>query len=270
MSAQNSLVILARGGYAARGMLYLIIGIFALLAARDSTKPKDSHKSLEALLSQPFGYFLVGLVVAGLLAFAAWRILQATRDVDHHGKELKGLVIRAGLLAGGVVNGALALFALGLLISGIRRSSDSGGQAKDWLAHVLSWDHSNVMVYLIALVPLGVGIAHIIKGGKASFEKYFEADEDVMQYVRPVSRFGLVARGVVFLEIAVLLAISGSTYKAMDPPGMKEALNALQNLPAGWLILMVMALGLIAFSVYSFSEAFWRKINMDVPGIPRP
>jgi hypothetical protein len=114
-----------------------------------------------------------------------------------------------------------------------------------------------------------VGIAHIIKGWKASFEKYFEADEDVMRYVRPVSRFGLIARGVVFLEIAVLLAISGSTYQAMDPPGMKEALDALQNLPAGWLILMVMALGLIAFSAYSFSEACWRKINMDVPGVAR-
>lgn len=123
-----------------------------------------------------------------------------------------------------------------------------------------------MLVYLIALIPLGVGIAHIVKGWKASLEKYFEADEDVMRYVRPVSRFGLIARGVVFKEIALLLAISGSTYQAMDPPSMKESLDALQNLPAGWLILM--ALGLIAFSVYSFSEAFWRKINMDVPGVP--
>ncbi|OYP97568.1 hypothetical protein B7L09_30070 [Pseudomonas mandelii] len=269
MSAHQSLVVLARGGYAARGVLYLIIGIFALLAAQDSTKPKDSHRSLEAVLSQPFGYVLVGLVVAGLLAFACWRVLQALRDVDHHGNNMKGLVIRAGLLAGGLVNGALAFFALGLLISGIRSSGDSsGGQTKDLLAHLLSWEHSNVLVYLVALVPLGVGIAHIIKGWKSSFEKYYEADEDVMRYVRPVSRFGLIARGVVFIEIALLLMISGSRYKAMDPPGMKEALDALQNLPAGGVILMVMALGLIAFSVYSLSEAAWRKINMDVPGVP--
>ena len=268
MSTQKNLVVVARGGYAARGVLYLIIGIFALLAALDSTRAKDSHRSLEALLSQPFGYVLVGLVVAGLLAFAAWRVLQAIRDVDHHGKDMKGWIIRAGLLAGGVANGALAFFALGLLVSGIRSSGNSGGgQTKDLLAHLLSWEHSNLLVYLIALVPLGVGIAHIIKGWKATFEKYFEADEDVMRYVRPVSRFGLIARGVVFIEIALLLMISGSTYQAMDPPGMKEALDALQNLPAGGLILMVMALGMIAFSVYSFSEAAWRKINMDVPGV---
>ncbi|RLU11254.1 hypothetical protein CS078_07435 [Pseudomonas prosekii] len=268
MSTQHSLIVLARGGYAARGILYLIIGIFALLAAQDSSKPKDSHKSLEALLSQPFGYVLIGIVVAGLLAFAAWRVLQATRDVDHHGNEFKGLVIRAGLLAGGVVNGALAFFALGLLVSGIKSSGGSeGGQTKDLLAHMLSWEHSNLLVYIVALVPLGVGIAHIIKGWKASFEKYFEADEEVMRYVRPVSRFGLIARGVVFIEIALLLIISGSSYKAINPPGMKDALNALQNLPAGGVILMVMALGLIAFSVYSLSEAAWRKINMDVPGV---
>lgn len=267
MSPQHTLVVLARCGYAARGVIYLIIGIFALLAARDSARPKDSHGSLTALLSQPFGYFLVGLVVAGLLAFAAWRVLQALRDVDHHGTQFKGLVIRAGLFAGGLVNGALAFFALGLLIGGIGRGGSGGGQAEDVLAHLLSWPHSNLLVYLVALVPLGVGIAHLVKGYKASFEKYFEADPEVMRYVRPVARVGLIARGVTFIEIAVLLAISGSSYQAMHPPGMKDALDALQNMPAGGLILMLMALGLIAFSVYSFAEGAWRRINMDVPGM---
>ncbi|NAO51519.1 DUF1206 domain-containing protein [Pseudomonas syringae] len=270
MSAQRGLVLLARGGYAARGVVYLIIGLFAVLAAQGSSQPADSHSSLEALLSQPFGGVLVGVVIVGLLAFAAWRVLQATRDVDHHGRELKGLVIRGGLLVGGFTYGALAFFALGLLVSGLKSSggSSDGGQAKDLLAAILSWDHSNLLVYVVALVPLGLGIMHIIKGYKASFEKYFEADEDVMKYVRPVSRFGLIARGVAFIEIAVLLAVSGSSYQAMHPPGMKDALNGLQDLPAGGLVLLIVALGLIAFSVYSFAQAAWRRINMDVPDAP--
>jgi hypothetical protein len=270
MSAQRGLVLLARGGYAARGVVYLIIGLFAVLAAQGSSQPADSHSSLEALLSQPFGGVLVGVVIVGLLAFAAWRVLQATRDVDHHGREFKGLGIRGGLLVGGFTYGALAFFALGLLVSGLKSSggSSDGGQAKDLLAAILSWDHSNLLVYVVALVPLGLGIVHIIKGYKASFEKYFEADEDVMKYVRPVSRFGLIARGVAFIEIAVLLAVSGSSYQAMHPPGMKDALNGLQDLPAGGLVLLIVALGLIAFSVYSFAQAAWRRINMDVPDAP--
>ncbi|WP_407311543.1 DUF1206 domain-containing protein [Pseudomonas sp. nanlin1] len=267
MSPNHGLVLLARGGYAARGVVYLIIGIFALLAALGSGQPADSHSSLESLLSQPFGHFLVAIVIVGLAAFAAWRVLQALRDVDDHGNSFKGLVIRAGLFVGGVTYGALAFFALGLLVSGLQQSGGGGGgQAQDLLASVLAWDHSNLLVYLAALVPLGVGVTHIIKGWKASFEQYFEADAEVMHYVRPVSQFGLIARGVAFIEIAVLLVVSGSSYQAMHPPGIKDALNGLERLPMGGLLMGVVALGLIAFSVYSFAEAAWRNINMDVPG----
>ncbi len=139
MHTRTGLTLLARGGYAARGLVYLIIGVLALLAARGSGRPADSHDSLEALLAQPFGHFLVGLVVVGLIAFAAWRILQAIRDVDDHGSKPRGLVIRAGLLVGGITYGALAFFALGLLISGLRQSGGSGGETNDLLQMILGW-----------------------------------------------------------------------------------------------------------------------------------
>ncbi|GAC1038017.1 DUF1206 domain-containing protein [Pseudomonas sp. No.117] len=267
MRTRTGLTLLARSGYAARGLVYLIIGVLALLAARGSGQPADSHDSLEALLTQPFGHFLVGLVVVGLVAFAAWRILQALRDVDDHGRKPKGLVIRAGLLVGGITYGALAFFALGLLVSGLRQSGGSGGNTNDFLQLLLSWRYSNLLVYVAALIPLGVGLAHFVKGWKASFERYLEASPEQLRVIRPIGRFGLIARGVAFVEIAVLLMISGSRYQALHPPGMKDALNGLQNLPFGTLILSVVGLGLIAFALYSFAEAYWRRIEMDLPDV---
>jgi hypothetical protein len=36
----------------------------------------------------------------------------------------------------------------------------------------------------------------------------------------------------------------------------------------GWLVMSIVATGLMAFALYSFAQAFWRKINMDVPHAP--
>ena len=82
-----------------------------------------------------------------------------------------------------------------------------------------------------------------------------------MRWLRPLSRFGLIARGIVFLIIAALLAFGGQQYDAANRPGLDEALRAVQAYPLGWLLLLVIALGLIAFGLYSLAEARYRSIS---------
>ena len=50
---------LARLGYAARGVVYLLIGWFALAAAWGAGLPDDSRGVLRRLLVQPFGRVLL-------------------------------------------------------------------------------------------------------------------------------------------------------------------------------------------------------------------
>jgi len=267
MDVTRGVVWLARSGYAARGVVYVIVGFFALMAALGAGDTVDTRGAVQQLLGQPFGAVLLWLVVIGLLAHVAWRLTQGIGDTDRHGRDAKGLLVRAGLVGSGVVNLLLALFTLSLLVSGLDRFAESGGgsgsDGSDSLMRLLGLKHSHWLIWAIALIPLGVGIAHLIKAWRAHFERYFQCDEGTMRLVRPVSRIGLAARGCAFLIIAGLLFMGGSRYEPTDPPGLKEALEALQGMPAGGVMLLAVGAGLLAFALYSFAEARWRRIDLS-------
>jgi Domain of Unknown Function (DUF1206) len=86
-----------------------------------------------------------------------------------------------------------------------------------------------------------------------------------MRWLRPLSRFGLIARGVTFILIGILVLRGGLRYgsggEGSGRPGLQDALQAVQGYPAGWLILLVIAVGLAAFGVYSLAEAAYRRVD---------
>jgi hypothetical protein len=102
------MVTLARGGYAARGIVYLIIGGFAVFSAFGRSETQGSEGALASILASPFGAALLLIVGLGLVAFAGWSVVQALRDTDNHGSGAKGWAIRAGLVGAAVSYGALA------------------------------------------------------------------------------------------------------------------------------------------------------------------
>ena len=252
---------LARAGYASRGVVYLIIGSFALLAAIGPTGTKDSEGALLALLRQPFGRVLVSLMISGLVGFVLWRLVQSLLDTDEHGWSPRGLAVRGGLLASAATYALLALYALSLL--DVWRGGEGG---KDSAAdRIAGYVGSKPVLLVLCLIVAGVAIAHWYKAATCRYADHFVASEEIMRFVHPVSIIGLSARGMVWGVISLLLMLRflKASPPEGEPPGLGEALRYIQDLPYGEWLLGITGLGLVLFAGYSFCEAAWRRINLE-------
>src|ERR1700680_4917105 len=98
----GALAWIARVGYVARGLVFLIIAFFAGLAVLGSGRSVGTRGALHTVLGHPMGSFLLWIIAFGLLCFAVWRLVEAIFDVDEYGRGVGGLVRRAGLTGGAV------------------------------------------------------------------------------------------------------------------------------------------------------------------------
>lgn len=258
---------LARAGYFSRGVIYLIIGFFAALAALGGGENKDTKGALQEVLSQTLGTFLIALMIAGLIGYVIWRLVQSIFDTDDHGWSIKGIGVRIGLLASAFTYTTLAIYAasrIGWVWAG---SSDSGsGSAASFIAGFIG---SRGVAWTLAAVFFVVGLAHYWKAVRLKFADHFDADDRRMRFIIPVSVIGLIARGTVFEIIAFLLVFRGATVESgSGAPDIKDAMEFIQGLPFGSALLGAMAAGIMLFAVYSFCEAVWRRINVRDGEVP--
>ena len=81
------------------------------------------------------------------------------------------------------------------------------------------------------------------------------------KFVIFLGRFGYGALGVVFTIVGFFLIVAAIQFNPQKAKGLDTALRELLRLPFGPLLLGIVALGLIAYGVYSFAEARYRRVG---------
>ncbi|MBS9720809.1 DUF1206 domain-containing protein [Tianweitania sp. BSSL-BM11] len=249
---------MARVGYTARGMVYMVIGWLALLSGLGGGGgTTDSKGAVQTLMASGPGLVIAIILILGLLSYALWRFIQAALDPDDHGLSAKGTAIRIGLAASGITYLGLTAYTFSLWRGSASGGEGGAGAFSDWVTGIIG---GTAAAFALAAILAGVAIAHFIKAWKRGYEKYMELDEDTKTKIAPVAVTGLVARGSIFVVLAVLLFYHGSL-AGEGKPGTEDALNFIHELPFGSVLLIAVAVGLIAFALYSFAEAAWRRVD---------
>lgn len=245
----------ARTGYAARGIVYLMIGFLALGAALGLGGEKtDSKGALLALLQQPLGEGIVVVMICGLLGYSVWRVLQSALDTDDHGYSFKGVVIRGGLFISAVSHFSLAFWATRLLIWGGSDDSAKSG--------LLEGTTGQIVFALVGAGFIAAGGAQAFKGIAGKFKARLEIPEQHEGWISFFCQYGLIARGIVWGIIGWFFIKASLSAQQGKVQGIQQALTALEQTQYGFYLFAIAAAGLLSFGIYSLIEAVCRDVTI--------
>jgi len=252
---------LARAGLTARGIIYALIGILAIeIAFGNSGHRADQSGAVRVVASTPVGTLLLWLLVGGFIGMALWRLSEALYGAPGPDGRKAGARLIAGFKA--VLYGFIAFgimkYALGL---GAPKSSDQ--QTVDLTSTAMREPGGRIIVGIVGVALIGAGAFLAWRAFVRKFVEEIKTGEMNRPTRRAVVALGWVggiARGVVFSAAGLFLLIAAVTARAHQAKGIDATLRAFSKTPAGPWLLVVVALGLVIFGLYSLAEARWRRL----------
>jgi len=262
--AANStpLRIAARVGFVARGIIYVLIGVIALEIAAGHGGQADRGGALAQIASHSYGSVVLWLLVVGFAGLALWRLTEvAFGAAEPHGHEAK---VRLQSLARAVLYGSFFVSTLQFVLgSSSGATASDNGRSQALTARVMAHSGGRWLVGLVGLVVIGVGIYLIREGWTKKFLErmtFGTASPGTRSAVTKLGRVGGVARGLVAVVAGIFVLVAAIRFSPSDTQGVDGTLRSLADTPLGPVLLVLVAAGLVAFGVFSWAEARWRRV----------
>ena len=257
---------LARFGYAAKGIVYMLVGILAFQAAFNwGGRVTGSKGAFRTIASQPFGNILLFLVAIGLLGYVVWRFVEAFRDPEHNDSGISAFGRRASYFVSGLIYGSLALFALRIVFTSSGGSGSGGGGSTDQrTAELLSQPFGQWLVALVGVAIVAYGFYCFYKAYSTKFRrrlKLAQMSAKEEKWSTRIGRFGLTAKGIVSVIIGYFFIQAARASDPSQAGTTESALQTIQQQPYGAWLMGLVALGLIAYGIHLEVQARYRRIS---------
>ena len=251
---------LGRAGLVAKGVLYAVVGILAIKVALGGREESpDKEGALRTIGEQPFGRGLLVLLAMGLGGYALWQLSLAILDRENEGEGAKGLAKRAGALARAGWYGVLC----GLTVSTLVGNGSGSGNEQATTAGVFDRPGGRYLVYAAGIAFLGAAGFNGYRAITCKFNKKLKTGEMSQAEEAAATGVGILghlARMIVFGLIGIFLVRAAWEFDPKQARGLDGALLELAQQPYGGLLLGSVAVGLLAYALYCFVQARYRRI----------
>lgn len=248
--------VFARAGYAANGVVHILVGAITLVVALGGDGESDQTGAFKAVATAPLGFAALWIVAIALWALAIWHVLEGVLQ------RRANTAVKWGVRVGEWGQAATFLVLGGLAASVALGSRPSGdATAQDVSRGVIAVPGG---VYVLGAIGLGIcvgGVAFVVMGARRSFEKKMLLPaRAVGRIVAVLGTVGFIAKGLALVIVGGLLSVAAVRADPTAAGGLDAAVAALVALPAGpWLASMVGG-GLIIYGVFCMFRARYARL----------
>lgn len=254
--AKPAVRVLARSGFAANGIVHLIIGAIIIALAAGARGEGDQAGALKTIAAAPLGFVLLWLLAVALAALGVWHLAEGIL-MRAPGDDVKGEAKKWGRRIGEwgqavvflVLGGITATVALGA-----RPNAEETAEGAS--RGVLSLPGGS---WVLAVVGLGIGIggiAFVVMGVRRSFRNKVSIPSGALgRTITVLGVVGFVAKGIALAIVGVLALVAAVKVDPTEAAGIDGAVDALLALTLGPWLVGVIGVGFVAYGVFCLFRA---------------
>ncbi|MFE7174461.1 DUF1206 domain-containing protein [Streptomyces sp. NPDC057616] len=251
-----------RAGLAARGVIYLLVGVLALqVAFGDTHRQADRGGALDTLAGKPFGVVLLWAIGLGLVGMAVWRLsVAAFGGAGPDGRKPHKRLLAA---CGCVFYACVAFSVLSFAVGPHGGSGSSDKQSRDITARALGLPAGQWLVGAVGAGVVVAGVWIVVQAVRRKYHKDLKLGEMSRRSRRVVDITGVgggVARGLVFTAAGAFAVRAAVDYQPDRAKGMDDTLRSFAHTPLGPSLLACVAAGLVLFGLFSIALSRWCRV----------
>lgn len=264
------LVMFARAGWVAKGLVYGVVGLLAVQIAleatgRDegtgtSTGTADEASQTGAvaeIADSSFGEVVLYVLAGGLVLYAIWRLVSALLPAE---STPKAWATRAGYVASAAVYGFLAWTALSFARHTTTSGDTQGEDAKveRFTRDLMDNTGGRWLVGAIGVAVIAIAVYFAIKGAKASFRDELEprgVGPIRHEWIITLGRIGWIGRGIVMALIGWLLVRAAVRFDSQEAKGFDGALREATESTGGIALVWIAAVAIVMYGLFCVISA---------------